>query len=62
MASAKPRRLVALSTFTCDVDGETLLVHAGDGVMSDSPVVKGREALFVPVGDYQQTAGTPPTP
>jgi hypothetical protein len=44
------------------VDGDTVLVHAGDTYPSDSAVVKGREALFVADTEYVQTAGTPPTP
>jgi hypothetical protein len=55
-------KLVARSTFTCDVDGETRLVHAGDVFPGDSPVVAGREDLFVAQGHDVQTAGTPPSP
>ena len=62
MTAAKARYLVALSTFSAEVDGETVLVHAGDTVASNSPVVKGREDLFVVTTEYVQTAGTPPTP
>jgi hypothetical protein len=62
MAAAKPRKLVALSTFTAEVDGATVLVHAGDTFPANSPVVRGREDLFVITTEYVQTAGTPPTP
>jgi hypothetical protein len=58
----KPSNVVALSTFTADVDGSTVLIHAGDTFPATSPVVKGREALFVAHTEYVQTAGTPPTP
>ena len=43
MPAKKPTQLVALSTFTAEVDGDTVLVHAGDRFPSDSPVVEGRE-------------------
>jgi hypothetical protein len=63
MATAKkPSNLVALSTFTAEVDGDTVLVHAGDTFPSNSPVVKGRTDLFVADTEYVQSAGTPPTP
>lgn len=60
MAARKP--VVALSTFEAEVDGATVLVHAGDTVTSGSPLTAGREALFVPAADYVQQAGTPPAP
>ena len=62
MTPAKPRKLVALSTFSADVDGATVLVHAGDTFPSDHPVLEGRGELFVVAAEYVQTAGTPPTP
>jgi hypothetical protein len=62
MPAKKPTNLVALSTFTADVDGDTVLIHAGDTFLSDSPVVKDREALFVADVEYVETAGTPPAP
>jgi hypothetical protein len=58
----KPANVVALSTFETEVDGDRVLVHAGDTVSSDSAVVKGREDLFVADSEYVQSAGTPPTP
>jgi hypothetical protein len=56
------RQLGALSTFTTEVDVAEVLVHAGDVLPASSPLVKGREALFVADSQYVQTAGTPPTP
>ena len=56
-----PKMLVALATFVADVKGSEVLVHAGDVVPARSPVVKGREALFVAQTDYvQQAGGLPP--
>ncbi len=44
----KPDLLRATSAFTCDLDGEPFLVHQGDVVRADHPIVEGREELFEP--------------
>jgi hypothetical protein len=54
--------VVALSTFEAEVDGARVLVHAGDVFLSDGPVVEGHREVFLPVADYVQFHGTPPTP
>jgi hypothetical protein len=43
--------VVAIATFEAEVDGEPVLVHAGDVHSARSAVVKGREELFVPVAE-----------
>ncbi len=50
MAAKKATLLVARETFTADVDGETVVVHAGQRVASSHPLVKGREDLFAEPG------------
>jgi hypothetical protein len=47
MAAAKV--LQAKSGFTCEVDGQPLIVRTGERVASNHPAVKGREGLFEPV-------------
>jgi hypothetical protein len=39
-----------------------VVVHAGDVVPANSPLVKGRKELFVTQSEYVQEAGTPPAP
>jgi hypothetical protein len=51
---------VALTTFLTEVKGQELLVRAGDSFPASSPVVKGREELFVAQGEYVNTKGKPP--
>lgn len=50
MAAKKATVLVAGETFTAQVGGETVVVHAGQRVVSSHPLVKGREALFAEPG------------
>lgn len=38
--------VVAISPFTCEVDGEPIVIHEGDVFESTHPLVKGREELF----------------
>ena len=59
MATRK-EQLVALTTFEAEVEGETVLVHAGDVLPRPARSSKGREALFVKRSEYAQTKGTPP--
>jgi len=61
-ARKKAEPLVATTSFTCDVDGIEVFVHAGDVVPASSGLVKGREALFVPRSEYVQDSGTPHAP
>ncbi len=56
MAAAKKPPLVARETFTCDVDGERLIVVAGQTVDGAHPLVKGREALFAKPGPDVEVA------
>jgi len=52
MARAAAKLLVATETFSTDVDGHEVIVHAGvTRVRAGHPVVKGREHLFVPEPD-----------
>jgi hypothetical protein len=60
MARREPQ--VALTTFSTEVKGEPVLVHAGDAFPASSPVVKGREALFVSQSQYVASKGKPPLP
>lgn len=46
MAAPKKAPLVARETFATDIDGERVVVVAGQTVDGAHPVVKGREALF----------------
>jgi hypothetical protein len=49
MPAAKDKLLVAVESFTCEVDGEPWIVQAGvTRVRPDHPAVKGREQLFTP--------------
>ena len=52
--------LVAVASFTTELDGTEVFVHAGDVVPASSPLAKGRQHLFVPRSQYVQTEGTPP--
>jgi hypothetical protein len=45
---AAPKLLRAKASFACEVDGNELLVHAGEVVASSHPAVKGRAELFEP--------------
>jgi hypothetical protein len=47
--ASKAVRLVAVATFTTEVAGAVVLLHAGDAVSSSNPIVKGRESLFAPL-------------
>jgi hypothetical protein len=61
MAARKTQaRLVAATSFTCDVKGVEHFVHAGDVVPANSPLVKGRERLFVDEAEHRQEAGRLP--
>jgi len=57
---ARKQPLVAVVSFSTEVKGAEVFVHAGDVVPANSPLVKGREQLFVPESEYRQTEGTPP--
>jgi hypothetical protein len=46
-----PNKVRALESFTCDVDGDPTVIHAGEVVSSRHAVVKGREAMFEPAED-----------
>jgi hypothetical protein len=46
-----PDKVRALESFTCDVDGDPMVVHRGDVVSSRHVVVKGREHLFEAADD-----------
>ena len=46
MAARKKTTLVAREAFTAEVDGEPVMVHAGETVDSTHPLVRGREGLF----------------
>jgi hypothetical protein len=60
MPARKSEPKVALTTFETEVKGERVLVQAGDSYPPSSPVVKGRQDLFVKQSEYVQTKGTPP--
>lgn len=45
---ADPKIVVARETFIARVNGREVLVKRGDTATSDSPIVKGREAMFDP--------------
>jgi hypothetical protein len=45
---AAPKVLIANTTFTCDVDGQPVIVHQGERLPATHPLVKGRAALFEP--------------
>jgi hypothetical protein len=55
----KREELVARSTFVTEVDGREVHVHGGDVVLSDSPLVEGREVLFVSRSEYVEQKGKP---
>jgi hypothetical protein len=48
MTAAKPKKLVALTSFACEVKGVEYVVRTGDELDANHPVVKGREDLFGP--------------
>jgi hypothetical protein len=50
---ATPEKLRATETFVADVDGDPMLVHAGEVVSAKHAVVKGHEALFEPADDVR---------
>lgn len=58
MAPRKKTPLVARETFTCDLDGDRVVVLGGQTVDAAHPLVKGREALFAEPGPDVE----PPTP
>ena len=43
-----PTKVRAIQTFTADVGGDPMVVHAGEVVATGHAVVKGRERLFEP--------------
>jgi hypothetical protein len=47
-AAKLPDAVRALETFVADVDGDPMIVHAGEVVRTTHAVVKGRESLFEP--------------
>ena len=57
---AARKRVVAVTPFVTEVKGEEVFVHAGDVVPANSPLVKGREDLFVTESEYHQAEGSPP--
>jgi hypothetical protein len=58
--AARKEPLVAVGSFVTEVKGTEVVVHAGDVVPANSPLVKGRKELFVTQSEYVQEAGTPP--
>jgi hypothetical protein len=58
-ASAK-EPVVAVATFQAEVDGDTVLVRAGDVVPASAAVVRKRKDLFVPQSKYVQKSGASP--
>jgi hypothetical protein len=40
------KKLVALTSFACEVKGVEYVIRQGDPVAADHPAVKGREELF----------------
>jgi hypothetical protein len=46
MAAAKPKSLIALTSFTCEVKGAPHLVRKDEVVAANHPAIKGREQLF----------------
>jgi hypothetical protein len=47
---AKAKQVQAITSFAAVVDGKERLVHQGEVLPSNSPVVKGREELFKEAG------------
>jgi hypothetical protein len=47
-AANVPDKVRAVETFVADVDGDPMIVHAGEVVNTRHAVVKGHEALFEP--------------
>lgn len=43
---ATTKVLVAVTSFSCEVDGAERIIREGDRVAATDPVVKGRERLF----------------
>jgi hypothetical protein len=56
MAARKSEPKVALTTFAAEHEGREVIVRSGDVLPASSPLVKGREALFV-VQSKSQKAG-----
>jgi hypothetical protein len=48
MPVAKPKKLVALTGFVCEVRGKEYVVRAGDELEANHPAIKGRAMLFAP--------------
>jgi hypothetical protein len=46
MTATKPKTLVALTSFACEVKGVEHIVSNGQVVPANHPAVKGREELF----------------
>jgi hypothetical protein len=46
MAVAKPKSLIALTSFACEVKGVEYIVRNGQVVPANHPAIKGREELF----------------
>lgn len=46
MTAAKPKTLVALTSFACEVKGVEHIIRNGQVVPVSHPAVKGREELF----------------
>ena len=48
MTVAKADRVVAITSFVCEVDGVERFVHPGEPFAANDPVVKKRRELFTP--------------
>jgi hypothetical protein len=57
---AAPKLLTARESFGAQVDGKELLVHAGQRVAADHPLVEGREELFKDEAQPDLEAPKPP--
>ena len=57
MASAKLVR--AVSNFACEADGVERLVHAGEVLRANDPVVRKRPELFEETTPIEQTTAAP---
>jgi hypothetical protein len=51
MAAVSKGKLVALTSFACEVKNIEHVIRAGDLVPANHPAVKGREQLFEPAKD-----------
>lgn len=59
---ARAKLVKARETFSTDVDGASVVVHAGTVVRATDPRVKGREDLFEPAEqrpDIEQATAAP---